>query len=61
MKFVLKLHFDPDDYDMAEEESKRLESYNHPNIVKHIDGFEYNKFEKFAIVMEHCQGNNPSH
>ena len=54
---MVKLHLDPDDYELAEKEAASLESYDHPNIVKFIEGFDYD-FIKYAIVMEYCEGRN---
>ena len=57
--FVIKLHFDPDDYELAEREAVRLDTYDHPNIVKYVDGFD-NGEGKFAILMEYCSGKRHS-
>jgi serine/threonine protein kinase len=56
MLLIMKMNNCIDDYDIAKEEAKRLREYDHENIVKVVDTFDYLKNKLHAIIMEFCNG-----
>ena len=55
-KFVAKVIFQESYFEMAEMEAKRLQSFDHENIVRCVESFihETSENDHFIIILEHC-------